>query len=163
MSLTDRIRQVRRRVILRTGKNLPVHVTEAYVKIRKPPLMVLPEQSRNMEADAIRFRFTPSGQIGLTLNVKAPGPNFSGERAELMVREDNPDEMTPYERLLGDAIEGDKLLFTSATAVDNAWRVVDPALRIDEDPSTYATGSWGPTDATDHLIGEHGPWHDPVP
>jgi glucose-6-phosphate 1-dehydrogenase len=148
---------------LRTGKNLPVHVTEAYVKLRKPPLMVLPEQSRNMEADAIRFRFTPSGQIGLTLNVKAPGPNFSGERAELMVREDNPDEMTPYERLLGDAIEGDKLLFTSATAVDNAWRVVDPALRIDEDPSTYATGSWGPTDATDHLIGEHGPWHDPVP
>jgi glucose-6-phosphate 1-dehydrogenase len=148
---------------LRTGKNLPVHVTEAYIRLRKPPLMVLPEQSRTMEADAIRFRFTPSGQIGLTLNVKAPGPDFSGERAELMVREDNPDEMAPYERLLGDAIEGDKLLFTSATAVDNAWRVVDPALRIEEDPSTYATGSWGPTDATDHLIGEHGPWHDPLP
>jgi glucose-6-phosphate 1-dehydrogenase len=70
--------------------------------------------------------------------------------------------MTPYERLLGDAIEGDKLLFTSVTAVDNAWRVVDPALRIEERPQTYATGSWGPTDATDHLIGDHGPWHDPV-
>ena len=148
---------------LRTGKNLPVHVTEAYIKLRKPPLMVLPEQSRTKEADAIRFRFTPSGQIGLTLNVKAPGPDFSGERAELLVREDNPDEIAPYERLLGEAIEGDKLLFTSATAVDNAWRIVDPALRLDEKPLTYAKGSWGPTDATNHLIGEHGPWHDPIP
>lgn len=147
---------------LRTGKNLPVHVTEAYIKLRKPPLMVLPEQSRTKEADAIRFRVTPSGQIGISLNVKAPGPDFAGERAELVVREDNPDEMTPYERLLGDAIEGDKLLFTSATAVDNAWRIIDPALNLDDRPLSYATGSWGPTDATDHLIGDHGPWHDPV-
>jgi glucose-6-phosphate 1-dehydrogenase len=148
---------------LRTGKNLPVHVTEAYVKLRKPPLTVLPDQSRSRNADAIRFRFTPSGQIGLSLNVKAPGPDFSGEPAEMVMREDNPDEMTPYERLLGDAIEGDKLLFTSAEAVEDAWRVVGPSLRDDEAPFVYESGSWGPTDAADHLIGDHGPWHDPVP
>ncbi len=148
---------------LRTGKNLPVHVAEAYIRLRRPPLHVLPEQHRGRERDAIRFRFTPSGQIGLALNVKAPGPDFSGERAELMVREDNPDEMTPYERLLGEAIEGDKMLFTSSQAVESAWKVVGPALRSNTAPEVYTSGSWGPVKAADKLIGEHGPWHDPIP
>jgi len=148
---------------LRTGKNLPVHVTEAYIKLQKPPTSVLPEGPRRKEGDAIRFRFTPSGQIGLDINVKAPGATFSGERRELLLRNDNPNEMTPYERLIGDALAGEKLLFTSALAVENAWRVVDPVLRQDAAPLIYKTGTWGPKEAADHLIGEHGPWHDPVP
>ncbi|NOY55474.1 MAG: glucose-6-phosphate dehydrogenase [Actinobacteria bacterium] len=148
---------------LRTGKNLPVHVTEAYIKLQKPPTSVLPEGPRRKEADAIRFRFTPSGQIGLDINVKAPGTAFSGERRELLLRDDNPNEMTPYERLIGDALAGEKLLFTSAPAVENAWRVVDPVLRQDAAPLIYKTGTWGPKEAADRLIGEHGPWHDPVP
>jgi hypothetical protein len=38
------------------------------------------------------------------------------------------DEMTPHERLLGDAIRGDAMLFVRERAVEAASRVADPLL-----------------------------------
>ena len=51
-----------------------------------------------------------------------------GERVELVVRQSLADEMTPYERLLGDAIRGDPMLFVREDGVEAAWSVVDPIL-----------------------------------
>jgi glucose-6-phosphate 1-dehydrogenase len=68
--------------------------------------------------------------------------------------------MEPYERLLGDAMRGDRTLFGSEADVEAAWRVVDPILNPDEPPYEYDGGSWGPAEAG--RIGAHvGGWIEP--
>ena len=45
-----------------------------------------------------------------------------------MVDQPNGEEMDAYERLLGDAMEGDPTLFAREDAVEAAWAVVEPIL-----------------------------------
>ena len=72
------------------------------------------------------------------------------------------DEMEPYERLLGDAMEGDAILFAREDAVEAAWRVVDPILGNATPVYEYEPGTWGPAEA-DRLAADIGGWHDPRP
>ena len=39
------------------------------------------------------------------------------------------EEMDAYERVLGDAMEGDATLFARQDYVEEAWRIVDPVLK----------------------------------
>jgi glucose-6-phosphate 1-dehydrogenase len=68
--------------------------------------------------------------------------------------------MPPYERLLGDALDGDHSLFARQDGVEAAWRVVDPILDDAVPVRTYAKGSWGPPEA-DGLVRDLGGWIDP--
>jgi glucose-6-phosphate 1-dehydrogenase len=68
--------------------------------------------------------------------------------------------MAPYERLLGDAIDGDSALFTRDDCVEEAWRVIDPILGDKVPVHKYKPGSWGPKEA-DALIADAGGWNDP--
>ena len=68
----------------------------------------------------------------------------------------------PYQRLLHDAMLGVGDLFGRHDIVDAQWRIVEPVLDEVPAPIPYAQGSWGPDDAN-RLIGEDGPWHDPLP
>ena len=45
-----------------------------------------------------------------------------------MVQQPSGDEMDAYERLLGDAMDGDATLFAREDAVEAAWAVVEPIL-----------------------------------
>jgi glucose-6-phosphate 1-dehydrogenase len=51
-----------------------------------------------------------------------------GDQRELLRLDAQPDEETAYERLLGDAMAGDRALFCREEAVEAAWAVVDPVL-----------------------------------
>jgi hypothetical protein len=62
-------------------------------------------------------------------------------------------EMTPYERLLGDALRGDASLFTSGDCVEAAWRVVDPILGNVTPVAEYKPNSWPP--AAEPIVGGH--------
>ncbi|MDE2765348.1 MAG: glucose-6-phosphate dehydrogenase, partial [Chloroflexota bacterium] len=73
-----------------------------------------------------------------------------------------PDQSIPeaYERLLQDALSGDRALFIPAEQIGEAWAIVDPLLAAWEAPDAprphpYPRGSWGP-DAADALIAETG-------
>ena len=70
------------------------------------------------------------------------------------------DEVDAYERLLGDAMHGDGMLFVREDAVEAAWAIVEPILDSASDPHTYAPGSWGPHEA-DRLTTDVGGWHKP--
>ena len=83
---------------------------------------------------------------------------MSGQPIELSIaRHHTSDEMDAYERLLGDAMDGDATLFARQDAVEAAWAIVDPLLRADSAPLCYATGSWGPG-AAERLPGSVGGW-----
>jgi glucose-6-phosphate 1-dehydrogenase len=70
--------------------------------------------------------------------------------------------MTPYERLLGDALRGDAALFTRSDTIEAAWRVVDPILNDAVPVTPYEPATWGPPSAS-HLLADGNRWHDPAP
>jgi len=57
---------------------------------------------------------------------------------------------------------GDGALFTREDAVEAAWAVVDPVLKIHHRVRPYKPGSWGPKEA-DALIAGDGCWFNPIP
>jgi glucose-6-phosphate 1-dehydrogenase len=86
---------------------------------------------------------------------------MTGHDVELLARSESVNDMLPYERLLGDAMRGDQMLFASEDGIEAAWRVVDPALSNAIPVYEYQPGTWGP-DAADALIAPDGQWHTPI-
>jgi glucose-6-phosphate 1-dehydrogenase len=68
--------------------------------------------------------------------------------------------MTPYERLLGDAMRGDATLFARQDSVEVAWDIVDRLLASGPQAEPYASGSWGPPAAA-RMLERFGGWYDP--
>jgi hypothetical protein len=52
--------------------------------------------------------------------------------------------MDAYERVLGDAMQGDATLFAREDYVEEAWRIVDPVLKDGTPVYEYEPGTWGP-------------------
>lgn len=142
---------------LRAGKCLPVSTTEVMVKLKRPPLTRLALGAENH----LRLRLTPELSIALGARVKKPGEAMVGEPTELsLVHCPTGDEMSDYERLLGDAMVGDATLFARQDAVEAAWAVVDPVLGPLPPPLVYEPGTWGPAQA-DRLTAAVGGWAQP--
>jgi glucose-6-phosphate 1-dehydrogenase len=146
--------------LIRAGKKLPTTAAEVVVDFREPPLDIFRESvagSRN----SVRFRLSPEIVIALQARAKAPGEAMRGEQIELTVRH-HPAEMlpAPYERLLGDALEGDPSLFAREDTVEAAWRIVEPVLDGAVAVRQYRPGTWGPRQAA--RLAPSG-WHNPAP
>ena len=117
-------------------------------------------RSSRPQSNYFRFRLSPDVLISLGARVKMPGEAMVGEAVELIARHHPGDEMTPYERLLGDAIRGDASLFTSEDCVEAAWRVVDPILGNATPVAEYEPNTWGPPEA-ERIVAGDGGWHNP--
>lgn len=74
--------------------------------------------------------------------------------------EEESGERLPYERLLEDAMSGDRMLFSREDTVEAGWAIVDPVLKNHPRAFPYQPGSWGPKEA-DALIAKYGGWHNP--
>lgn len=149
---------------IRAGKRLPVRATEAHIRLRKPPAKIFPRDLVPPGgSDYVRIRVTPDGQLALGLLTKESGPEFVGEMNELMLHSEPGAELTAYERLFGDALDGDQSLFTSMEGVEAAWEIVDGVISHHPPAEPYAPGTWGLVEEADRLIGRHGPWYDPEP
>jgi glucose-6-phosphate 1-dehydrogenase len=142
--------------LIRTGKRLPVTATEVVATLRRPPLRALAQGAANH----VRFRLGPDVAIGLGVRVKKPGGEWEGSSLELDAGVQQHD-MLPYERLLGDALDGERQLFTREDAVELAWEIVDPVLGDATPLHPYEPGAWGPADAA-RLAAAVGGWSDPV-
>ena len=125
--------------------------------LRRPPLRTAPE-----DGNYLRFRLSPDVIIALGARVKKAGDQLVSEPTELrLVHHQDKSEMLPYERLLGEAMDGDTSMFAREDSVDAAWAVVEPILGDVTPVHEYAPGSWGPVDA-DRLTAEVGGWHATV-
>jgi glucose-6-phosphate 1-dehydrogenase len=146
---------------VRTGKRLPRTVTEILVTFRPPPQAVFHEPDPG-EPNRICFRLSPEVIIALGARAKLPGEAMVGEEIQLSVRHQHAGASGPYERLIGDAIEGDPSLFARQDTVEAAWAIVDPVVGPDATPLyRYEPGTWGPTEAEALL--PHDEWHRPAP
>ncbi|MSQ93393.1 MAG: glucose-6-phosphate dehydrogenase [Gemmataceae bacterium] len=143
---------------IRAGKCLHSTVTEVMVELKRPPIAkFFPNQG-----NYFRFRLNPQVTIGIGARIKHPGEAWNGQTTELTaVKPQDSDEMDPYERLLGDAMDGEGILFTREDAVEAAWQIVQPVLGNQTPVFEYEPGSWGPREA-DVLVEDFGDWHTPA-
>jgi glucose-6-phosphate 1-dehydrogenase len=68
--------------------------------------------------------------------------------------------MGPYERLLGDAANGDGTLFGREDSVEAAWRIVDPILGNATPFTEYEPNTWGPPEV-ERVLAPEGGWQSP--
>jgi glucose-6-phosphate 1-dehydrogenase len=135
---------------IRAGKCLPVNVTEVVVWFRRPPEIVV---GATVPPNYLRFRLTPDFVLALGANVRAPGEKVTAEAVELDLAHDRPGYLKPYEELLGDALRGDSFRFAREDYVEEAWRIVDDAIRADTPIHEYEPGTWGPKAAEELVPG----------
>jgi glucose-6-phosphate 1-dehydrogenase len=144
---------------LRAGKCLPVTCTEVVVEFRRPPREVFGELVPGMSSH-LRWRLSKDVLIAMGMRVKVAVERMAGEDVELLVTRRSCEQMSPYERLLGDALRGDLGLFARQDAIEAQWAVVDPVLGDVTAVHEYARGTWGPKEAT-RLVGGDDSWLDP--
>ena len=144
---------------IRAGKLLPVTCTEVVVRLRQPPTMY---QGFGVKSNYVRLRISPDITIALGLNRMAPLTESAGELTEILgVTHPPAAEMDAYERVLSDAMAGDATLFAREDYVEEAWRIVDPALKAGTPVYEYEPNTWGPTQIAEKVTPPDG-WQNPV-
>ena len=144
---------------IRAGKCLPVTCAEILVRLRQPPTMY---QGFELQTNYCRLRISPDIATAMGFNVLAPIDDADSESVELLAsHHPSAEEMDAYERVLGDALEGDATLFAREDYVEEAWRIVDPILQSDCPLYEYEPGTWGPS-AVDERIAPMGGWQNPI-
>ena len=144
---------------IRAGKSLPAHATEVVVRFKHPPVALF-DDVETASGNYVRFRLGPDISIGIGARRKTPGSGMRGEAVELTAVDDGHGDMAPYERLIGDAMAGDRQLFTRQDAAELAWKIVEPILDDPFKPPTYEPGTWGPAEMQD--FAPPGGWVDPA-
>ncbi len=144
---------------IRAGKLLPVTCTEVVVRLRQPPTMY---QGFDLKSNYVRLRISPDITIALGLNRMAPLTESAGELTEILgVTHPPAAEMDAYERVLSDAMAGDATLFAREDYVEEAWRIVDPALKAGTPVYEYEPNTWGPAQIAEKVTPPDG-WQNPV-
>lgn len=143
---------------IRAGKHLPVTCTEITVRLCRPPTCY---RAFDLSSNHFRLRLSPEISIALGMNVMASGSESAAESAEIVgSRQPGVRDVDAYERVLTDALAGDATLFARQDYVEEAWRVVDPALKADTPVFEYEPASWGPDEVA--RVTPPGGWRDPV-
>ncbi|HTG80493.1 MAG TPA: glucose-6-phosphate dehydrogenase [Geobacteraceae bacterium] len=156
---------------LRTGKRLPVKVSEVTIVFRPAPHQPFPAAAvESWQPNRLVLRIQPEEGIVTRIQVKQPGTRLllGPVDMQFLYREAfRVDPPEAYETLLLDVLRGDATLFMRADQVESAWSVITPILEAWEaappaDFPDYRAGSWGP-EAADLLIAKEGHnWLQPV-
>jgi glucose-6-phosphate 1-dehydrogenase len=151
--------------LIRTGKSLATTATEAVVRFQEPPRLLFAEEgARRAAPNELRFRMGRNDGVTLHLQAKEPGDQLVTQPIDLDVSYDQAlgRREEAYQRLLQDAIEGDRRRFGRADSLDEQWRIVSRVLEEPPETHLYKEGSMGPA-AADALAVDVGGWRDPIP
>jgi glucose-6-phosphate 1-dehydrogenase len=132
-------------ILIRAGKCLATTLSTVRVQL-KPPARQLFDHGIPGHNE-FRFQLSPEVVLGLIARAKLPGESMVGEDVSLIEVQHPRAEQAPYERLLGDALDGDHTLFGSFAGIRETWRIVEPVLNGGSPAHEYEPGSWGPEQA----------------
>ena len=144
---------------LRTGKRLARKVTEIAVTLKPVPHLAFDDSgSLGIQPNQLVLTIQPNEAVTLRLGAKIPGTRMVIRPVSMEFLYDTAflsQSPEAYERLIGDVMRGDAMLFTRGDEVEAQWEICDPVLKAwqaSTDPlPTYAAGSQGPLQA-EHLM-----------
>jgi glucose-6-phosphate 1-dehydrogenase len=137
---------------LRTGKRMGEGARIISIAFREPPHAMFPEHSRvgRYGPDHLTFDLDESSRVSLSFYGKRPGMGMVLDKASMQFSLDETgyrgDAVEAYERLIRDAMIGDRTLFTNARGIERLWEVSMPLLEDPPPVKPYPQGSWGPTE-----------------
>lgn len=151
---------------LRSGKKLNRKVTEVVVQFKCPPHIMFPTPDDFCDTpNMLALCLQPNEGIHLRFEAKVPDTitDMRPVHMEFHYEDEFGSSAIPeaYERLLLDAISGDRSLFIRNDGVELGWQLMDPVIRgfqsqVEKLPCPrYEPGSWGPKEA-DELLGRDG-------
>ena len=153
---------------LRTGKRLPVRITEIDIHFKPVPRVLFNSGSMgSMQPNILALRIQPNEGIMLQFQVKEPGhaTRISPYKMDFGYADSfGKEPPEAYERLLLDAALGDSTLFTRSDEVEAAWAFLTPVIDgCAAEPAcqlpTYAANTWGPKEADDLIAADGRRWH----
>ena len=152
---------------LRTGKRLPRAIGEIVVTFEAVPHSIFSGPFNSDPPNRLVIQLQPDESITLRILAKAPGEAMRLRPVDLSLDLGESFKARPleaYERLLGDAIQGNLTLFMRRDEAEAAWKWIDPiraAWLADHDgPRPYAAGSWGPTTSSALIARDGFTWYD---
>lgn len=135
---------------MKAGKNLAKRVTEIVITFKCPPQNFFgPPESCSYTANQIIIQIQPEETIAVRFGTKRPGKELVTDPVFMKFDYKTSfehEKMTPYQRLLLDAMAGDQMYFIRQDAVESSWLVVDSIRDAMKDvvPEPYPVHSWGP-------------------
>ena len=150
---------------LRTGKHMAEGARIVSIAFLEPPRSMFPAQSGvgAKGPDHLTFDLAESSKLSLSFYGKRPGPGMVLDKVSMQFALDDTgtetDVLEAYERLILDAMGGDRTLFTSSEGIERLWEVAQPLLNAPPEVHLYKRGSWGPK-AMHNLVAPFG-WRLP--
>ena len=156
---------------IRTGKRLPIRITEVAIHFNKTPHHLFTQEFQSIANDNLLIiRIQPNEGLLLRFGMKTPGAGFQIQSVDMdfhykdLINIELPDA---YERLLLDCMQGDATLYARSDAVEACWHFITPILDAwQNNPSIklygYPAGSWGPKEASLLFSGTGKDWRYPV-
>ena len=115
--------------ILESGKALAENRKEISVVFRPTvPCFCPPSHSSHMHQNAISFLLEPKEEIRILFWAKKPGFSLDTFPASLPFSSHRQRALSPYEKLVHDALEGDQTFFASSEEEEAAWHFITPIL-----------------------------------
>jgi glucose-6-phosphate 1-dehydrogenase len=148
--------------LIRAGKAMPVTATEVRISFRRPPPILLSDHTEEVRRHShVTLRIGADAGASIGVLVKDPaGPSAEPVHLDVSFAEHLARSPRPYERLLGDVLRGDRMLFPRQAAVEESWRIVQPLLDDPPPVEEYGKGTWGPPSA-ERLAEPYGGWRSP--
>ena len=145
---------------LRTGKRLAEGQRIISIAFREPPKSMFPADSGvgAQGPDHLTFDLADASKMSLSFYGKRPGPGMRLDKLSLQFAMRDTgligDVLEAYERLILDAMRGDRTLFTTADGIERLWALSSSLLESPPPVRFYTPGSWGPN-AIHQLIAPH--------
>ncbi len=135
---------------LRTGKQMAEGARIISIAFREPPQSMFPAGSGVglSGPDHLTFDLADSSRMSLSFYGKRPGPGMRLDKLSMQFAMQETDRagdvLEAYERLILDAMGGERTLFTTAEGIERLWEISQPLLDDLPPVRPYAPGTWGP-------------------
>ncbi|WP_456698463.1 glucose-6-phosphate dehydrogenase [Aeromicrobium sp. P5_D10] len=135
---------------LRTGKKLAEGARIISIAFREPPKSMFPAGSGVGLAgpDHLTFDLADASRLSLSFYGKRPGPGMRLDKLSMQFAMQETERagqvLEAYERLIYDAMRGERTLFTTSAGIERLWEISEPLLADLPPVRPYAAGTWGP-------------------
>ncbi len=135
---------------LRTGKKMSEGARIISIAFREPPKSMFPTGSGVglSGPDHLTFDLADASKMSLSFYGKRPGPGMRLDKLSMQFAmqetERAGDVLEAYERLIHDAMRGERTLFTTAEGIERLWEISEPLLNDLPPVRPYPAATWGP-------------------